>query len=121
MTPALESRLRQYRRRALVRSREYRQRNHAHGVWFRLRRALAQASAASVISRDEARTLAAEGYSVEPVGAEFDPPKVILFAPPDRIAQLPSARPVAVGLNATLLSAECLALAPFTAPASGSL
>ena len=47
MTPALESRLRQYRRRALVRSREYRQRDDAHGVWFRLRRALAQASAAS--------------------------------------------------------------------------
>ena len=113
MTPALERRLRQFRRRALVRSWEYRQRHHAHGVWFRLRQVLAQASAAYVVSHDEAMTLAAEGHRIEAVGSELDPPKVIVFAAPERIARLASAQPIAVRLTAALLSAECLALAPF--------
>ena len=52
MTPSLASleyRLRQQQKRLLIRSWEYRQRRHTHGVWFRLRRVLANAGAAYVI------------------------------------------------------------------------
>ena len=113
MTPSYESRIREYRRRVLVRSWEYRQRHHAHGTWFRLRRALADASAAFVISGEDARRLAAEGHPVLPVGAEFDPPKLIVVVPAARIAQTASARPIVVRLSADLLSAEGLALTLF--------
>ena len=57
MSPAFERRIRERRARMLERSSEYRHRSHARGVWFRLRRVLADASAAFVISEDEARTL----------------------------------------------------------------
>jgi hypothetical protein len=113
MTSSFERRLRDHRRRALVRAWEYRQRAHAHGVWYRLRRVLTRASAAHIITCDEVETLVAEGYLLEPVGDELQPPKRILFVPAARIARIPSARPVAVRLSAELLSAECLALTPF--------
>jgi hypothetical protein len=113
MTPALEYRLRQQRRRTIIRSWQYRQRRHAHGVWFRLRRVLASARAAHVISGEDARRLIAEGHRLEAVGRELDPPKSILFAPADRVARIASARPVAVRLSAEVLAAACLALTPF--------
>lgn len=113
MTPSLEYRLRQYRRRMIVRSWEYRQRRHAHGVWFRLRRVLANARAAYVISGGDARRLMAEGHRLERVGRELDPPKLIIFAPAECVARIASAQPVAVRLSAEVLAAECLALTPF--------
>ena len=113
MTPSLERRLRQHQRRMLVRSWEYRQRRHAHGVWFRLRRVLADARTAHVISGGDARRLMAEGHRLAPVGGELNPPKLIIFAPPERVARIASARPVAVRLSAEVLAAECLALTPF--------
>jgi hypothetical protein len=111
--PSLEYRLRQHRRRTLVRSWEYRQRRHAHGVWFRLRRVLANASAACVISGEDARGLLADGLRPEPVGQELEPPKLIIFAPAERVARIATARPVAVRLSAEVLAAECLALTRF--------
>ena len=117
MNPALERRLHQLRSRVLVRSWDYRQRRHARGVWFRLRRVLADASAAYAIPSDEARRLIAEGYRAEPVGAEIEPPKLIVFVPAERLAQIASARPVPVRLGGEWLSAECLALTPFDTPA----
>lgn len=113
MTPSLEYRLGQHRRRTLVRSWEYRQRRHAHGVWFRLRRVLANARAAYVISGGDAQGLMAEGHRSEPVGCELDPPKLIMFARAERVARIASARPVAVRLSAEVLGAECLVLTPF--------
>ena len=113
MTPSLEYRLRQHRRRTLVRSWEYRQRRHAHGVWFRLRSVLSNARAAYVISGADAETLMAEGHRLEPVGRELDPPKLIIVAPAERVARMRSARPVAVRLSAEVLAAECLVLTPF--------
>ena len=110
MTPSLERRLRQLRSRVLVRAWDYRQRRHAGGVWFRLRRALAGASEAYAIPREKAQQLVAEGYRTEPVGQELEPPKLIVLAPAARLA---SARPLAVRLSAELLAAECLALVPF--------
>jgi hypothetical protein len=85
-------------------------------VWFRLRRILADARHAHVIPRGAALELIAEGYRPEPVGEELDPPRLILFVPEERIARIPSARPVPVRLEAELLAAECLALTAFDAP-----
>lgn len=120
MTRRLEDRLRQYRQRVLIRSWEYRQRRHAHGVWHRLRRVLTDADAAYAVSAEDVRTLAAEGYTPEPVGAELHPPKTIVFVPRERLAGLPSARPVPVRLGMDLLTTECLVLTPF-APAARRL
>ena len=113
MTPATSRRLRQLRSRVLVRAWDYRQRRQARGVWFRLRRALANASEAYTVPREEADRLVSEGHAAEPVGLELEPPKLILFVPATRVARIPSARPLAVRLSAELLAAECLALVPF--------
>ena len=113
MSRSLEQRVTQLRSRVLIRAWDYRQRRHARGVWFRLRRVLADARTAHVIPSDEARRLIAEGYPPEPVGAELEPPKVIVFVPADRLARMASARPVPVRLGGECLSAECLALTPF--------
>lgn len=113
MNSSLERRLRQFRSRVLVRAWDYRQRRHARGVWFKLRRVLADASAAFVIPPDEGRRLIAEGHRPEPVGDELTPPRLILFVEAPRLARIDSARPVAVRLSRELLAAECLALVPF--------
>ena len=113
MTAAQERRLRELRSRVVVRAFEYRQRRHARGVWFRLRRLLAFAREAYAVSRDDAEGLIAEGLQPDPVGRELGPPKTILVVPPDRAARVASARPLAVRLSAELLAAECLVLVPF--------
>lgn len=118
MIASLERRLRQLRSRVLVRSWEYRQRRHARGVWFRLRRVLSDASEAYAVTPEEARELVGEGHPLEPVGQELEPPKLIVFAPAARIARLRSARPLTVRLSADLMLAECLALVPFEARAN---
>ncbi len=103
------------RSRVLVRSWDYRQRRHARGVWFRLRRILADAALAYAIPREDALGLMAEGLRAEPVGQELHPPRLILFASRGRIAKIAGARPLHVRLEAELLAAECLALIPFEA------
>ena len=113
MTSALDRRLRAFQSRVLVRGWDYRQRRHARGVWFRLRRVLADTRAAWAIPRAEADRLLAEGFLPEPVGHELAPPKLIVFAPADRIARIAGARPLAVRLGAGLLQADCLALSRF--------
>lgn len=96
-----------------VRAWDYRQRLHARGVWFRLRRVLADAREAHAIPRDEALKLIAEGYPAEPVGHELEPPKLVLFVPAERVGRVASAQPLRLG--AALLQAECIALTPFQA------
>lgn len=113
MSPTLERRVREQRARVLVRSFDYRQRHHARGVWFRLRRVMADAGGAYVIAEDEARRLITEGHRAEPVGQELEPPKLIIMASSARIAQIASAQPVPMRLSGELLAAECLALSPF--------
>jgi hypothetical protein len=116
MSSTLELRVREQRARVLVRSFDYRQRHNARGVWFRLRRVLADAGAAYVIADDEARKLVAEGHRVERVGEELAPPKLIVMASSARIGQIVSARPVPIRLSGELLAAEYLALTPFETP-----
>ncbi len=117
-TASLERRLRQRRSRVLIRAYHFRQLGHADGVWFRLRRALADAREVWAISPRDARQLAAEGHPVEPVGEELVPPKQILSVPAGRVARIPSARPIPLRLGTELLAAECLVLVPF-GPAAG--
>jgi hypothetical protein len=113
VTPSLDRRVREYRARVLVRSWNCRQRNHAGGVWHELRRVLANAERAFVVSMDEIATLVAEGYPVEPVGQKLEPPKAIVLAPADRVARIASARVVPVQLGPELLAAAGLVLTPF--------
>jgi hypothetical protein len=113
VTPALERRARELRARVLVRSWDYRQRHHARGVWFKLRRVLADARAAFVIPGDDAAALIAEGYRIEPVVRALDPRTVIVFAPAERIARIAAARQVPVRLSREVLEARHLALIPF--------
>jgi len=115
MTAVQERRLREFRSRMLVRAFDHRQRRHARGVWFRLRRVLTFASEAYSLARDEAARLIAEGHRPEPVGQELEPPRVILFVPAERVARIPSAHRLPVRLSAESLAAECLALVPFEA------
>jgi hypothetical protein len=120
VTAVQERRLRELRSRMLVRAFDYRQRRHAQGVWFRLRRVLAFAGEAYAVPPDEASRLIAEGHRPEPVGRELEPPRVILFVPAERVARIATARPLAVRLSAEMLAAEGLALVPFEAEARGS-
>jgi hypothetical protein len=115
VTAVQERRLREHRSRIVVRAFEYRQRRHARGVWFRLRRLLALASEAYAVPCEEAERLIAEGCRPDPVGWELAPSRLILVVPPGRAAQIPAARPLAVRLSAELLTAECLVLVPFPA------
>jgi len=115
VTPAQELRLRQLRSRALVRAFDHRQRRHARGAWYRLRRLLAFTREAYALPGDEAERLIAEGHAPDPVGREFEPPRIILFVSAERVAEIARARPLAVRLDADLLSTECLALVPFPA------
>jgi len=113
MRPALERRIREQRARVLTRSYDYRQRHHARGVWFRLRGVLADASAAYVVTEDEAQRLVAEGWRVEPVGRELEPPRVIIRAEASRAAQIASAQQVPVRLGGDVLAARWLVIVPF--------
>jgi hypothetical protein len=103
----------------LIRMWDYRQRHHARGVWYRLRRLLTDASHAYVVSSHDAAQLKAEGFAVEAVGTAIEPPKIIVCAPLARVAGLASAREVPVSLRGDLLTATCLVLVPFDrAPAA---
>ena len=109
----LDDRARRIRSRLTVRSWEYRQRDHAKGAWFRLRRVLADAERAFVVSRDDAAVLTDRGIRPEPPGLELHPPRALYFAPREVLAQLPSAREIPVRLGAELLGADHVALLRF--------
>jgi len=115
VTALQERRLREQHSRILVRAFEHRQRRHARGVWFRLRRVLTFAEEAYALPPDEAKRLIAEGHRPEPVGQELEPLRVILFVSAERVARISSARRLTIRLSAEMLSAECLALVPFEA------
>jgi len=113
MTAALHRRAREIQGRLAVRAWEYRQRHHSKGVWFRLRRVLADAAFAYSIDDADADALAREGPVELAVGRELAPAKRLLFVSAVRTESLPSRQPVAVRLGADLLGARNLALVPF--------
>lgn len=110
---ALERRLRDLRARTTIRSWEYRQRHRSKGVWYRLRRVLAEAEHAFVVSPEEARELLSEGFEPERVGGELHPPKTIVIVPEERAGRLTSRREIPLRLGPELLAARDLVLVPF--------
>jgi len=113
---ALEERAREVRARAAVRAWEYRQRHHAKGVWFRLRRLLAATASAWSLPEEEARRLVAEGYEAADVGGLLEPPKLLVVVPEERLRTIAARTPVELRLGPELLAARCLALVPFRRP-----
>jgi len=109
----MRARARAVRTRALVRAWNYRQRNRAAGVWFRLRRVLADAKAAYIISDEDARRLLAEGYERVSCGQEIAPEKVMVFVDERRLDRVDSRRPIRVDLGPAFLAARAIALVRF--------
>lgn len=113
MSGILEERLRRMKQRLAVRAWEYRQRNLAKGVWYRLRRVLVDAERAYALTEDDAAELLARGYSPSPVGRELSPEKRIFVVPQAEVDTLPKARRIEVRLGPDLLGARCVALVRF--------
>ena len=109
----MHARAREVRIRVAVRRWHYRQRNLAAGVWFRLRRVLADAKAVYVISDQDARRLVTEGYRVEACGRQVAPEKVILFVDETRLSSVESRRSIPVGLGPDFLTATAIALVAY--------
>lgn len=109
----MEARARAVRARATVRRWEYRQRNHAAGAWFHLRRVLADAKAAYAVSDEEASQLVADGYRPEACGRELSPEKLILFVDEARLPSLQSRRAIPLALGPDLLTATAVILLAF--------
>ena len=113
MIASLHERAKRIRERALVLAWEYRQRDHAKGTWFRLRRTLVDAAEAWVISSEDGELLVGRGVEPSPAGLALEPRKRLFFVDPTVLATLPSRRRIAVGLNAELLGARDVALVAF--------
>ena len=109
MTASQRERVRRIRERAVIRAWEYRQREHAGGVWFRLRRVLVDAARAFVITEADADQLEQLGALPVPVGCELSPAKRLFSVTPEQLETL-TAREVPVRLTAELLRATALAL-----------
>jgi len=98
---------------ATIRAWEYRQRNHSKGVWFRLRRVLADAESAFAIPCSAVEQLEQEGFLRESVGTEIEPQKAILFVPAARLEEIPEKRALRVSLDTDFFAAPCVALLRF--------
>ncbi|MGH9253327.1 MAG: hypothetical protein ACRD3C_02025 [Vicinamibacterales bacterium] len=109
----MRARARAVRAHARIRTWKYRQRNLAAGVWFRLRRVLADAEAAYAISDEEAGRLLDEGYECVACGREVAPAKTIVFVDAQRLDRLESRRPIRVDLGPAFLTAPAVALVRF--------
>jgi hypothetical protein len=109
----MRARARAVRIHAQVRAWKYRQRNLAAGVWFRLRRVLADAKAAYVISDEDAGRLLAEGYERAACGGAVAPAKTIVFVDARRLDRVESRRPIPVDLGPAFLAASTIALVRF--------
>jgi len=109
----MEQRVQDVRARTAVRAWEFRQRRSASGVWFRLRRVLADAAQAYSVGEADAEQLIREGYAPEPVGAELEPPKKLLFVKPERVGALHDRAALRVALDPPMLAARWIVLVRF--------
>jgi hypothetical protein len=109
-------RLQRIRSRLAVRSWEYRQRNLAHGVWFRLRHLLTYAARAYVISEREVARLLEEGYQPDPVGRALEPEKLLFFVPAERVEKIDVAKEIEARLTAPFLEATAVVMVRFPLP-----
>ena len=110
MMDVLHQRAQRLREKQLIRSWEYRQRNHSQGVWYRLRRMLVDAAEAWVIDDRDADRLESLGYVAEPVGRELNPPKRMFFVTRAQIESASSPRRIPVRLGPEFLEARNLVL-----------
>ena len=110
MNEALHERARRANERAVIRAWEYRQRHHAKGVWFRFRRALADAAEAWILSEGEAALLEKRGHAPLPVGLELVPPKRLFFLSRKELEAISERRLVRTRLSTEVLLAGSLAL-----------
>lgn len=110
MSEALHRRAKLVAQRRAILAWEYRQRDYAKGVWFRLRRVLVDAELAFAISEAEADDLANEGHAELAVGAELQPRKRLFFVTLERAGALTSRQPLAVRLGPDLLASTRIAL-----------
>ena len=115
----LRRRAAEVRARALTRHWEYRQRHHSKGVWFRLRRVLAETRGAFVISEGDARKLLDEGFRKEPIGTALFPQKTLIVVPPERAELIAERTAFPVRLGAEFLAARFLALVFWDQPREG--
>jgi hypothetical protein len=99
--------------RARVRRWEYRQRNLAHGAWYRFRRALAFAELGFAVSEEDAQALLAGGAPRDRGGSDLEPPRTVLWIRRNQIASLTNARPLMLRLDAEMLAERFIALVPF--------
>jgi hypothetical protein len=113
MSESLHRRAREIRARLAVRAWEFRQRHHAKGVWFRLRRVLADTEFAFAIDDADADALAREGGAELQVGRELAPAKRLYLVDRERAERLSSRVPLVVRIGMDLLAARNVALVPF--------
>lgn len=109
MNPKLEARLKELKARVAIRDFNYRQRNHAAGVWFRVGRVLTSTERAYAIDEADAARLG----DPEPAGLELQPPKRLFFVGGEQLASLPSRREIPVRLGPEMLAARCVAFVGF--------
>jgi hypothetical protein len=110
MTDRLQRRARQVRQRRAVLAWEYRQRDLSKGVWFRLRRVLADAESAWAVSDADADALCAVPLRPLAVGEALQPPKRMFWVASARLEKLGSRRELAVRLSGELLATPNLVL-----------
>ena len=108
MIRSLQDRARCINERRVIRAWEYRQRNYSKGVWFRLKRLLADAAHVFVIEERDADALEVRGNVPYPVGKELVPPKRIYIVERIDAADFQNAREIPARLRAELLAAKCL-------------
>ena len=106
MNEALHERARRIRERALIRDWEYRQRNHAKGVWYGFRRALVDAAQAWIIEERDADRLESEGRVPLAIGRELAPPIRLFFLTEEELSAFSPRRQVPVRLCVELLQAR---------------
>ena len=102
------------RTRAAIRSWKYRQRNLAAGVWYQVRRSLANAREAWEIPLEAAEQLIADGGKPEEWGVKLEPPKVVLFLDREQIDRIAARRRIPVRLGPDFLLAPAVALVSFS-------
>lgn len=109
----MEQRVQAIASRYAVKAWEYRQRNHAKGVWFRFRRLLAVSKHAFIAGDDAIERLISRGFSTEAVGFQLEPPKRIVVVGAADIDRVEGLREVPVRLSAEVLAASNLVLVRF--------
>jgi hypothetical protein len=118
---SLARRLSRARSRWLACRHEARQRELSAGVWYRLRRLLADAERAFVIPLEELRALEAEGFAGEPAGLQVEPPLRLLFLPAARAEAIAVRREIPVRLSLEFLTAPAVALVAFAGARRGEV